>query len=111
MRTSSMRNSRMNTSEPKMSKTDSDKNIHRAHMLLASYWIYRVLRGQGIIKPTLNVLKMEAMSVRRERVDKLRKGGMKTAAKSAVKAGTAGLLIKRMQFKLVKRILKSARII
>ena len=104
----------MNTSEPRTTETQkrvSDQNIRRAHMLLGSFWAYNVLRGHGILETTLDVLKMQGKSVGREQFDKLRGVGKKITAKSAVKAGTAGLLTKRMQFKLVKRILKSARVI
>ena len=45
-----------------MKEKTQNKSVRNAHILLAGYWIYKVLNGGNVLKTTLSVLGMENRS-------------------------------------------------
>lgn len=79
-----------------MKEKTQNKSVRNAHILLAGYWIYKVLSGGNVLKTTLSVLGMENRSAvndarRKKALEKKTLGkktlGKKTPGQKALSSG------------------------
>lgn len=109
--------------------SEKNNDIRKAHILLGSYWLYNVIRTGNLPGSTVDVLKIQGNSLKKELREKRsakktggadpgRSAGRSKAGLSAVKAG-AGLLPrkadtgnskKKMPGKILKFIFKKQRL-
>ena len=74
-----------------MKEKTQNKSVRNAHILLAGYWIYKVLNGGNVLKTTLSVLGMENRSAvndaRRKKALEKKTLGKKTPGQKALSSG------------------------
>ena len=46
--------------------SEKNKNVQRAHLMLGAYWLYKMFRGEGMPRATLDVLRIQGNSLKKE---------------------------------------------